>query len=42
MSGGMAQIVYHLPSTCETLSSNSSIAKKKKKPKSKDTLGLEV
>jgi hypothetical protein len=29
-SGGMAQVVEHLPSKCETLSSNPSTGKKKK------------
>jgi hypothetical protein len=29
--GGLAQVVQHLPSKCEALSSNSSTAKKKKK-----------
>jgi hypothetical protein len=30
-AGGMAQVVQRLPSKCETLSSNASISKKKRK-----------
>jgi hypothetical protein len=34
-AGGMAQVVYHLPGTCEALSSNSSTTKIKKQNKQK-------
>jgi hypothetical protein len=35
----MAQVVKHLPSKCEALSSNTSTVKKKKKKDKKEKLG---